>query len=281
MILAAKDLALSIKDEIKKNVVENNLKLTLAVILVGEDNASKIYVRNKKIACEYIGIKSLIYELTESISQDELLKLVFELNERSDVTGILVQLPLPKHIDEAFIMENINPLKDVDGFHPENVGKLTLGSPKLVPCTAIGIIKLLEHFKINIDGENCVVVGRSNDVGKPVASLMLAKNATVTICHSHTKNLAHITKTADILISAVGKAKFINCDMIKENSTLIDVGMNRIDGKLCGDIDFDSCISKAKNITPVPGGVGLMTIAMLMQNCIIANDLQKFRNVGK
>ena len=279
MILAAKELATLIKDEVKKTVISNNLNLTLAVILVGDDNASRIYVRNKKIACEYTGIKSLVYELPENISQNELLDLIFELNERSDITGILVQLPLPKHIDEALVMEKINPLKDVDGFHPENVGLLTLGNPKLVPCTALGIIKLLEHFKINIAGENCVIIGRSNDVGKPVASLMLKNNATVTICHSYTKNLKDITKTADILISAVGRAKFISCEMIKENSTLIDVGMNRINGKLCGDVDFESCISKAKNISPVPGGVGLMTIAMLMKNCVIANDLQKFRNV--
>ena len=280
MILSAKELANSIKDEVKKKVSDDNLKLTLAVILVGNDSASKIYVRNKKIACEYTGIKSVIYELDESITQNELLELIFELNARKDINGILVQLPLPKHIDESIIMKNINPLKDVDGFHPENVGMLTLGKPTLVPCTAIGIIKLLEHFKINIDGENCIVIGRSNDVGKPIASLMLKNNATVTVCHSHTKNLSQITKTADILISAVGCAKFINCDMIKENSTLIDVGMNRIDGKLCGDINFDECIKKAKNITPVPGGVGLMTIAMLMKNCVIANDLQ-LRYIGK
>ncbi len=274
MILSAKDLAVSVKDQVKKKVCDDNLNLTLAVILVGDDGPSKIYVRNKKIACEYTGIKSVIYELDENVSQDELLNLIWQLNDRKDITGILVQLPLPKHINEAQVMENINPLKDVDGFHPENVGLLTLGKPALVPCTALGIIELLSHFKINIDGENCVVIGRSNDVGKPIASLMLAKNATVTICHSHTKNLSDITKTADILISAVGRAKFINSSMVKENSTLIDVGINRIDGKLCGDIDFDDCQGKVKNISPVPGGVGLMTIAMLMKNCVTAGQLQ-------
>lgn len=274
MILSAKDLAVSVKDQVKKKVCDDNLNLTLAVILVGDDSASKIYVRNKKIACEYTGIKSVIYELDENVSQDELLNLIWQLNNQKDITGILVQLPLPKHINEAQVMENINPLKDVDGFHPENVGLLTLGKPALVPCTALGIVELLSHFKINIDGENCVVIGRSNDVGKPIASLMLAKNATVTICHSHTKNLSDITKTADILISAVGRAKFINSSMVKENSTLIDVGINRIDGKLCGDIDFDDCVGKVKNISPVPGGVGLMTIAMLMKNCVTAGQLQ-------
>ena len=272
MILNGKEVAAIIKDNVKEKI---NLHLTLAVILVGDDNASKIYVRNKKIACDYVGIKSLVYELPTSIMQNDLLELVHELNSRPDVTGILVQLPLPKHIDEAVIMENINPLKDVDGFNPQNVGALTLGAPKFIPCTPLGIMNLLAHYKISIDGKNCTIIGRSNDVGKPLALLMLAANATVTICHSHTKNLTDITKTADILISAVGKAKFINADMIKSGATLIDVGINRESGKLCGDIDFDSCVEKVANITPVPGGVGPMTNATLMQNCVLASELQR------
>lgn len=280
MILNGKNVALTIKDNVKKYVMENNLDLTLAVILVGDDNASKIYVRNKKIACEYTGIKSLVYKFPQNISQSDLLDLIHELNQRSNITGILVQLPLPKHIDETIIMENINPLKDVDGFHPQNIGALTLGNPKFIPCTPLGIMELFRYYKISIDGKNCVILGRSNDVGKPTSALFIAANATVTVCHSHTKNLPDITKTADILVSAVGKPKFVVSDMIKNGATLIDVGMNRENGKLCGDIDFDGCIKKAENITPVPGGVGLMTIAMLMRNCIFANNLQ-FSNTRK
>jgi len=278
IILRGTELSQSIKQKVKQLIIKHNLKITLAVILIGDDPASQIYIRNKKLACEYTGIKSLTYKLANNISQEYLLELINNLNNREDITGILVQLPLPKHICESVIMQNINYLKDVDGFHPINIGALTLGDPKLIPCTPLGVIKLLEHYNIQIQSQHCVIIGRSNDVGKPVAALLLKSNGTVTICHSYTQNLSSITRTADILVSAIGKAKFITPDMIKQDAILIDIGINRINNKLCGDIDFEACEPKAKYITPVPGGVGIMTIAILMQNCLRAYKLQAKHN---
>jgi methylenetetrahydrofolate dehydrogenase (NADP+)/methenyltetrahydrofolate cyclohydrolase len=246
-----------------------NSDVTLCVIQVGADPASTIYVNNKKKACEYIGIKSLSYELPEETTQDQLVELINELNVQPKVNGILVQLPLPKHIDEDKIIQTISPDKDVDGFHPQSVGRLSIGQKGFVSCTPAGIVELLKRYNIPIEGKECVIVGRSNIVGKPMAMLMLRENATVTVCHSRTKNLAEITKRADILIVAIGKAKFISKEYVKEGAVVIDVGMHRDENnKLCGDVDFDDLVDKVKAITPVPGGVGPMTIAMLMRNCV-------------
>jgi len=242
----------------------------LAVILVGEDPASQVYVRNKKRACEYIGYNSLSYELPAETSQEELLKLIAELNSRKDVDGILVQMPLPGHIDEKTVIDAIDPSKDVDGFHPMNVGALCIGEKGFVSCTPAGVIQLLKRGCENFDiaGKECVIVGRSNIVGKPMALLMLRENATVTIAHSKTKNLEEVCKRADILIAAVGKAGMITADHVKDGAVVIDVGINRNEeGKLCGDVRYDEVAGKAYAITPVPGGVGPMTIAMLMNNC--------------
>ena len=274
MILYGKELSTEIISEVRNTVDEKNIVITLAVILVGDNEASKVYIRNKRIACEKAGVRFLFYDFSERASQKEILDTVIALNDNKIINGILVQLPLPKHIDEQTIMGAIDPVKDVDGFHPLNVGNLTIGKPKLVPCTALGILELLKYYKIEIEGKNCVIIGRSNDVGKPLASLMLANNATVTVCHSRTQNLSDITKTADILISAVGHAKFIKSNMIKDGVTIVDVGINHLDGKLCGDVDFDDCITKAGNISPVPGGVGPMTVAMLIKNCLSSRELQ-------
>ncbi len=270
-LIDGKVISGNIKDELKEKVAKEGIKATLAVILVGNDPASGVYVNNKKKACEYIGINSLSYELEESTSQEELLKLIDELNERADVNGILVQLPLPSHIDEKAIINRISPAKDVDGFHPINVGKLSLGEDCFLPCTPAGIIQLLKRSNVDIDGKNCVIVGRSNIVGKPMAYLMLRENATVTICHSHTRDLKKVASEADILIVAIGKPKFITADYVGEGAVVIDVGIHRMDnGKLCGDVDFDDVKDKVSKITPVPGGVGPMTIAMLMENCVLS-----------
>ncbi|MCT4544147.1 MAG: bifunctional methylenetetrahydrofolate dehydrogenase/methenyltetrahydrofolate cyclohydrolase FolD [Vallitalea sp.] len=261
-----------IKDELissVKDLKEKGINPTLAVVLVGNDPASQVYVKHKKKACEYVGIRSLAYELDENTSEDELLKLVNELNTRDDVHGILVQLPLPKHIDEEKILLAIDPSKDVDGFHPYSVGNLSIGRDGFVSCTPAGIIELIKRYNIEIEGKNCVVIGRSNIVGKPVSMLLLRENGTVTICHSRTKNIKEICKQADILVVAIGRANFVTKDFIKEGATVIDVGMNRLDnGKLCGDVSYDECATIAGAITPVPGGVGPMTIAMLMNNCV-------------
>ena len=250
---------------------EQGIEVTLAVILVGEDPASQVYVRNKKKACEYIGYRSLSYELPKETSQEELLKLIDELNNRDDVNGILVQMPLPSQIDEKTVIDAISPKKDVDGFHPMNVGALCIGEKGFVSCTPAGVIQLLKRGcdgKIDIAGKECVIVGRSNIVGKPMSMLMLRENATVTVAHSKTKNLKEVCKRADILIAAVGKAGMITKDYVKEGAVVIDVGINRNeDGKLCGDVCFDEVKEIASAITPVPGGVGPMTIAMLMNNC--------------
>lgn len=271
-LIDGKQISTNIKESLKVEVAklkEKGINCVLAVIQVGEDPASKVYVRNKKRACEYIGIESISYELPEKTTQEELLEIIDKLNDDEKVNGILCQLPLPKHIDEDVVIKRISPQKDVDGFHPENVGALVIGQKGFVSCTPAGIIELLKRSNIDIDGKHCVIVGRSNIVGKPMALLMLRENATVTVCHSHTKNLKDITKTADILIVAIGKPKFINEEYVKEGAVVIDVGIHRQENKkLCGDVDFDSVCDKTSAITPVPGGVGPMTIAMLMHNCV-------------
>lgn len=271
-LIDGKKISGEIKDELKEKVAqlkEQGIEVTLAVIQVGNDPASTVYVGNKKKACAYIGIRSLTYELPGETTQEELLALVRELNDRKDVNGILVQLPLPAHIDEDTVIRTIAPEKDVDGFHPQSVGLLSIGQKGFVSCTPAGIIQLLKRSGVEIDGRECVVVGRSNIVGKPMAMLLIRENGTVTVCHSHTKDLKEVTRRADILVVAIGKRQFITADYVKEGATVIDVGMHRKeDGKLCGDVDFDSVEPVAGAITPVPGGVGPMTIAMLMNNCV-------------
>ncbi len=272
MLIDGKRISQEIKDELKQKTAELNkqgIYGCLAVIQVGTDPASSIYVRNKKRACEYIGIESLSYELAEDTTESELLALIQKLNNDEKVNGILVQLPLPGQIDENKIIQAIDPAKDVDGFHPQNVGALVCGLPGSVSCTPAGVIQLLKRSHIEIAGKNCVIIGRSNIVGKPMALLMLRENATVTIAHSKTQNLRKLCKTADILIAAVGKPKFIDASYVKDGAVVIDVGINRnAKNKLCGDVDFDSVQPLTEAITPVPGGVGPMTIAMLMHNCV-------------
>ena len=271
-LIDGKRISAEIKDELKREVAEwkeKGKEAALAVIQVGNDPASSVYVRNKKRACEYIGIGSLNYELPEETTEAELLDLIAELNAKKEVSGILVQLPLPKHMDEDKVIRAIDPAKDVDGFHPQNVGALVIGQKGFVPCTPAGIIELLKRNDIEIDGKHCVVVGRSNIVGKPMALLMLRENATVTVTHSHTANLKEICKQADILIVAIGKNQFITADYVKEGAVVIDVGIHRDENnKLSGDVKFDEVEPLASAITPVPGGVGPMTIAMLMNNCV-------------
>ncbi len=271
-IIDGKKISQEIKDELKERVAalkEKGVEVTLAVIQVGSNPASTVYVGNKKKACAYVGIKSLAYELPEETTEAELLELVEKLNKDDSVNGILVQLPLPKHIDEDKVVKTISPEKDVDGFHPESVGKLSIGQKGYVSCTPAGIIQLLKRSDIEIDGKECVIIGRSNIVGKPMAMLLLRENGTVTITHSHTKDLKEVTRRADILIVAIGRTKFVTADYIKEGAVVIDVGMDRDEnGKLCGDVDFADVEPKAGAITPVPGGVGPMTIAMLMHNCV-------------
>ena len=278
-LIDGKAISAQIKDELKEKVAamkEQGVEVTLAVIQVGNDPASSVYVGNKKKACAYVGIRSLAYELPEETTQEELLNLVKDLNERDDVNGILVQLPLPKHIDEEKVLNRINPLKDVDGFHPQNVGSLCIGKEGFVSCTPAGIIQLLKRSNIEIAGKECVVIGRSNIVGKPMALLLLQENGTVTVTHSRTKDLKEVTKRADILVVAIGKPKMITADYVKEGAVVIDVGIHRNeDNKLCGDVDFDDVAPKCSAITPVPGGVGPMTIAMLMYNCVESVSLQK------
>ena len=272
LLIDGKQISTDIKDELKETVArlkEQGIEGALAVIQVGADPASSVYVRNKKKACEYIGIRSVSYELPEETTEEELLGIIEKLNEDNTINGILCQLPVPAHMDENKIIRAIAPQKDVDGFHTQNVGALVVGQEGFVSCTPAGVIQLLKRSDIAIEGKHCVVVGRSNIVGKPMALLMLQENATVTICHSRTKNLKEICKEADILIVAIGKPKFITADYVKEGATVIDVGIHRMeDGKLCGDVDFDQVEPHVSAITPVPGGVGHMTIAMLMNNCV-------------
>jgi methylenetetrahydrofolate dehydrogenase (NADP+)/methenyltetrahydrofolate cyclohydrolase len=272
LIIDGKKISAEIKDELKEKVAQlktSGVEITLAVIQVGNDPASSVYVGNKKKACEYIGIKSLAYELPESTTQEDLLSLIIKLNQDVSVNGILVQLPLPKHIDEDLVIKTIDPSKDVDGFHPQSVGALSIGQKGFLSCTPAGIIQLLKRSNISIEGKECVIIGRSNIVGKPMALLMLRENATVTICHSRTKNLAEVCKRADILIVAIGKPRFVTKEYVKDGAVVIDVGIHRNENnKLCGDVDYDDVVDKVSAITPVPGGVGPMTIAMLMNNCV-------------
>lgn len=273
-IIDGKSISTEIKNELKEKVAvlkSEGKEICLAVIQVGNDPASSVYVNNKKKACAYIGIKSLSYELPEETTQEELLALIEKLNKDDTVNGILVQLPVPKHIDEDKIIRAISPDKDVDGFHPESVGRLCIGVPGFVSCTPAGIIELLKRSDIEIAGKECVVIGRSNIVGKPISILLLRENGTVTITHSRTKDLKEVTKRADILIVAIGRPKYITEEYIKEGAVVIDVGIHRNENKkLCGDVDFDNVYDKVSAITPVPGGVGPMTIAMLMNNCVEA-----------
>lgn len=278
IIIDGKLVAQEVKAKVSKRVKElqkNGLTPGLAVIIIGNNQASRIYVNNKKKACAEVSIYSKECALPDTTSQKELIELISKLNNDDSINGILVQLPLPNHINEKAVIEAIDPLKDVDAFHEINVGKIMIGEYDLLPCTPAGIIELLNSQNIEIEGKHCVVVGRSNIVGKPMAMLLLHRNGTVTICHSKTKNLKKICKNADILIAAVGKAKFITSDMVKKGAVVIDVGMNKDEnGKLCGDVDFDNVEKIASYITPVPGGVGPMTIAMLMKNTVTAASLQ-------
>lgn len=272
VIIDGKAISLQIKNELKEKVKvlkEKGTEVTLAVIQVGNNPASGVYVNNKKKGCEYIGIGSLSYELPEDTTQEKLLSLIRELNQRKDVNGILVQLPLPGHIEEDKVIQAIAPEKDVDGFHPQSVGALCIGQPGFVSCTPAGIIQLLKRSGIELAGKECVILGRSNIVGKPMALLMLQENATVTVAHSKTKDLKAVAKRADILIAAIGKPKMITREYVKEGAVVIDVGINRDKfNKLCGDVDFDDVAPVCSAITPVPGGVGPMTIAMLLNNCM-------------
>lgn len=274
IVMDGKAVSAAVKDEIKKEVEELKTKgkvPSLAVVLVGNDPASKVYVGNKKKACEYCGIKSLEYLLEESTSEQELLGLIDVLNKEPTVNGILVQLPLPSHINEQHIINAINPHKDVDAFHPVNVGKIMTGNPDFLPCTPAGVMEIFKKYNIETAGKDCVIIGRSNIVGKPMSMLMLAADSTVTVCHSKTKDLKQKCKNADIIIAAVGRANFVTADMVKEGAVVIDVGINRTEsGKLCGDVDFAEVSKKASYITPVPGGVGPMTIATLMKNTLSA-----------
>lgn len=277
-LIDGKEVSTYIKNSVKSKVDalrSNGKEITLAVIIVGNDPASRVYVNNKKKACEYVGFRSLEYALDEQTSEQELLELIDRLNKDKSVNGILCQLPVPEHIDEEKVIDRISPEKDVDGFSKINVGKLWVGDYDLAACTPMGVMELLKYYNIDVNGKNCVIIGRSNIVGKPMAALLLEKNGTVTICHSRTKNLSEITSQADILVAAVGRAGFVTADMVKEGAVVIDVGINRnAEGKLCGDVDFDGVKDKTSYITPVPGGCGPMTIAMLMNNTLVAAEKQ-------
>lgn len=280
-IIDGKLISQNLKDKVKtevENLKRDGIYPCLAVIIVGSDPASRVYVNNKKKACEYTGIKSVEYALDENTSQQELLELIEKLNEDPEVNGILCQLPVPKHIDEKAIINAISPAKDVDAFHPTNVGHIMIGDHTLLPCTPAGVIEMIDHCGIDLTSKNCVVIGRSNIVGKPMAMLLLQRNATVTICHSRTKNLSDITRQADVIVSAVGKINTLTSDMVKQGAVVIDVAINRKDdGKLCGDVDFENVKEKASYITPVPGGVGPMTISVLMKNTLNAAKSQNGR----
>jgi methylenetetrahydrofolate dehydrogenase (NADP+) / methenyltetrahydrofolate cyclohydrolase len=277
-IIDGKELANILKNNIKDEIskLQNKIKRPpcLAVILVGNDPASTVYVNLKSKNCEELGMESKVYRLKEETLESELLNLIDELNKTKEVDGILVQLPLPKHIDTSKVIHKIDPLKDVDCFHPENFGLLFSGNPRFLPCTPAGIIEMLKYKKIEISGKNAVVLGRSNIVGKPISILLLSENATVTICHSKTKNLQEITKQCDILIAAIGKPNFVKKDMVKDGAVIIDVGMNKIGDKLVGDVDYENVFDKVSYITPVPGGVGPMTRVMLMKNTVKAYELR-------
>lgn len=272
-IINGKELSKKIREQVKVEVEElkkKNIFPKLAVIMVGQDPASKVYVRNKSKACNEVGIEYEEFLLDETCSMEELLKVIENLNKRKDIHGILLQSPIPKPLDIYTAFETIDFRKDVDGFHPINIGRLTLKRQTFISCTPHGVMKMLEEYNINLSGANVVILGRSNIVGKPLAQCLLNEDATVTICHSKTKNIEEITKNADILISAIGKPKFVTADMVKEGAVVIDVGINRLETGLVGDVDFENVSKKASYITPVPGGVGPMTIAMLLHNVVIA-----------
>lgn len=277
-IIDGKAVSQFVKDEVKKEVSalgEKGVSVGLAVIIVGNDPASRTYVNNKKKACEATGIISEEYALPEETTMEELLALIKELNAKKSINGILCQLPLPKHLDEKAVIENIDPIKDVDAFHAVNTGHIMIGDYSFLPCTPAGIMEMLKYYNIEIEGKECVVIGRSNIVGKPMAMLLLQKNGTVTVCHSRTKNLKEVTSRADILVAAVGIPYFVTANMVKDGAVVIDVGMDRNkEGKLCGDVDFAEVEKKASYITPVPGGVGPMTIATLMKNTVTAAKIQ-------
>lgn len=276
-MIDGKKISGEIKDELKREVAilkKEGKEIALAVIQVGEDPASSVYVRNKKRACEYIGIDSVSYELPENTTEEELLQIIDQCNQNSKINGILVQLPLPSHMNEDKVLLAIDPRKDVDGFHPVSVGNMVIGEDGFLPCTPAGVIELLKRSGVEIEGKECVVLGRSNIVGKPMAMLLLRENATVTICHSRTKNLREVCRGADILVVAIGKPKFIDDTYIKDGAVVIDVGIHRNEQKkLCGDVDYEKAAPKTRAITPVPGGVGPMTIAMLMKNCVESKKL--------
>lgn len=278
MIINGKEISEKIKEEIAaevKALKDKGISCGLAVILVGDDPASAVYVRNKKLACEKVGIYSEVYTLPADSAEADLLDLIDTLNKRDDINGILCQLPLPRHIDEQKVINAIDKDKDVDAFNPYNVGKIMLGEPDFLPCTPAGVMELLKYSDVEIAGKNCVVLGRSNIVGKPMAMLLMRADATVTVCHSKTKNIKEITSGADILVAAVGKPKFVTADMVRSGAVVIDVGINRTpDGKLCGDVDFEKVVNKASKITPVPGGVGVMTVTMLLKNTVTAAKKQ-------
>ena len=278
LIIDGKKVSAEVKEQVRLETLElakKGIKPGLAVIIVGDDPASRVYVNNKKKACEAVGFLSREYALPATTTQEELLSLVEELNNDKEINGILCQLPLPKGLDEKAVIEAISPLKDVDAFHAINVGKIMIGDYDFLPCTPAGVMEMLHSYKIPVEGKNCVVIGRSNIVGKPMAMLLLHENGTVTVTHSRTKNLADVTREADILVAAIGKPKFVTADMVKEGAVVIDVGMDRAEnGKLCGDVDFENVKDKCSAITPVPGGVGPMTIAVLMKNTLKACKIQ-------
>lgn len=277
-IIDGKAISAKVKEEVRAEVERDGLEVGLAVVIVGDDPASRVYVNNKKKACEFCGFKSYEYALPAETTEEELLELVDTLNNDKNVNGILVQLPLPKHLDEKKVIERISPIKDVDAFHEQNVGKIMIGNYAFLPCTPAGCMELIHSTGVSVEGKECVVLGRSNIVGKPMAMLLLHENGTVTICHSRTKDLAEVCRRADILIAAVGRPNFVTADMVKDGAVVIDVGINRLDnGKLCGDVKFDEVSEKAGWITPVPGGVGPMTIAMLMKNTLTAWRIQNER----
>ena len=278
-IIDGKKVSANVKERVRleceRLVKEHGVTPGLAVVIVGDDPASRVYVNNKKKACELVGFKSEEYALPAETTQEELLSLVDTLNNKDDINGILVQLPLPKHLDDKSVIERISPKKDVDAFHAVNVGKIMLGEYDFLPCTPAGVMEMLHQYEIPVEGKQCVVIGRSNIVGKPMGMLLLHENGTVTICHSRTKNRKEVCQRADILVAAVGRAKFVTADMVKDGAVVIDVGMNRDEnGKLCGDVDFENVKDKCSYITPVPGGVGPMTIATLMKNTIKACKIQ-------
>lgn len=274
-VMSGKEVSAFVRGQIKEETAlfteKTGITPGLAVVIVGEDPASQVYVRNKHRACQEVGFKSEVYELPAETTEEELLSLVERLNADSTIHGILVQLPLPRHIDEGKVIHAISPEKDVDAFHPQNVGRITIGDYDFLPCTPAGVMEILKYYGVSLEGKECVVVGRSNIVGKPQALLLLEQNATVTVCHSRTRDLGEVTRRADVLVVAVGRPRFIGADMVKQGAVVVDVGINRLpDGTLCGDVDYEAVSAVASAMTPVPGGVGPMTITMLLRNTLSA-----------